>query len=434
MSIKNSTLLALFALFLVSACSELDEKPLEGERISVLELQNTLEPENAELEAQGLVTPAPWRNEYWPQAGGYPNHSMQNLQLNEGALKQIWSTKIGEGSTDELPLTAQPIVVDGKIYTLDTDLSLSAFDAQTGKKIWDKDVGKPKEEDVVISGGISFGGGVLYVTNGYDELLAVRASDGNIFWRKPIGGPARGAPTVLNGRVFVSTLDNRLVALNASDGSNLWEYTGLNEVAGLVGAASPAAGPDIVIAVFSSGEITALRIENGSVAWSDNLSSTQKVSNLDSISDIKALPVIDKGLVMGMSFSGRLAAIDERTGTRVWQREIGGTNTPWLAGNHMFVLTGDNQLVALGRDTGTIRWVLKLPRMDDDEAVVYTGPILAGGRLFLFGTGGRAIEVSPEDGKKIREWDTGSTVLIPPVVANGVMYLLSEDGKLTAYK
>ncbi len=434
-SIKNIACLGFISLLALTACSDKDDRPpLKGERISVLELQNRLEPDNAALEAEGLVMPAEWRNEFWPQSGGYPNHSMQNLLLNAGKLKPAWTTDIGEGSTDELPLTAAPVVVDGRVYTLDTDSSLAAFDAKDGKKIWDINVRPKGEDDPVISGGVAYGGGVLYVTSGYNELLAVKPADGAIFWRKPIGGPARGAPTILDGRVFVSTLDNRLLALNAANGTKLWEYTGMSEVAGLIGAASPAAARDIVIPVFSSGEIAALRVANGAVAWSDNLSGTRRLGNLDSISDIKALPVIDKGLVIGISFGGRLVAIDERTGNRVWQREIGGSNTPWVAGNHIFLLTLENELIALGRDSGSIRWVTKLPRFDDDKPVNLVGPLLAGGRLFIFGTGGRVIEASPETGKVITEWDAGDSVLISPVIAGGVMYVLTEDGTLTAYK
>ena len=93
-----------------------------------------------------------------------------------------------------------------------------------------------------------------------------------------------------------------------------------------------------------------------------------------------------------------------------------------------------NELIALGRDTGSIRWVTKLPRFDGDDPVNLVGPILAGGRLFVFGTDGRVVEASPETGKITAEWDAGDSVLISPVIAGGVMYVLAEDGTLTAYK
>jgi outer membrane protein assembly factor BamB len=425
--------LALAGCSSISNMFDDDEVPLEGERISVLDLEKSLEPDDAVLDEQGFVAPAPWKNEFWPQSGGYPNHAMQNLALGAGPLQKAWQASIGQGSTNELPLTAQPIVVDGLIYAIDTDAALSAFDINSGKLVWRTDVADPEEDDPVIGGGISFAGGVLYVTNGYDELLTLDPRSGTIKWRKRLPAPSRAAPTIMDGRIFVTTLDNRLLALDANTGTLLWEHIGLSETATLVGAASPAATADIVVPVFSSGEMTALRVENGSVAWSDNLSNFKHFGGISAISDIRALPVVDNGLAIGISFSGRIVAIDERTGNRVWQREIGGPNTPWLAGNHLFVLTADNNLVALGRDNGAIRWVTKI-KGKDNKPMFFTGPILAGGRLILAGTDGDVVEVNPETGQILGQWDAGATVAIAPVVAGGTLYLLTEDGTLTAYR
>lgn len=432
--------IAFLALLLMTGCSsglfsdKNDQPPLEGERISILELQQALEPDNALLETQGLIAPPPWKNAFWPQSGGYPNHSMQHLALNEGALSKIWSTSIGAGTTDELPLTAQPILVDGVIYTLDARARLTAFQTENGKEIWSKYVGNEEEDDPVITGGLAYSSGVVYVTNGFNEVLALRADNGEHLWRKTLTAPARAAPTVLDGRLFVATLDHKLLAIHAGNGSILWEYLGIGETAGLVGAANPAANRDIVVPVFSSGEISALRVANGSLAWSDNLSNLRGLGGLSTISDIKALPVIDKGIIIALSFSGRMVAIDERTGQRIWQREISGSQTPWVAGNHVFVLSTDNKLVALGRDTGSIRWVTSLPRFDKSKPITFTGPILAGGRLIVAGSDGLIIEITPETGEILRQWDAKDTIAISPIVANGTLYLLSENGKLSAYR
>ncbi|MGB0719169.1 MAG: PQQ-binding-like beta-propeller repeat protein, partial [Bdellovibrionales bacterium] len=427
----RSFLALILTLSALGACSVFEDKndrpPLPGERLSVLELQKSLEPDNTMLEAQGLITPPEWKNEFWPQAGGYPNHSMQNLALAPDGLKRVWSADIGKGSTDKLPLTAQPILFDGKIFTLDTHAELSAFDAETGQKLWKKNIGNADEDDPVITGGLAFSNGILVATNGFSEVLAITPNDSAIIWRKNLPAPSRAAPTVLNGRVFVTTLDNKILALAASDGSVLWEYRGIAEAAGLIGAASPAANNDIVIPAFSSGEISALRVANGSLTWTDNLSNTRGLGGLSTISDIKALPIIDKGLIIAISFSGRMVAIDERTGIRVWQREISSSQTPWVAGNHIFVLSSENQLIALGRETGSIRWVTELPRIDDGEVLTFTGPVLAGGRLIVAGTNGIIIEVNPETGDIINDWDAGATITIPPIVAGGTLYILSEN-------
>lgn len=440
----SRTLGLAFVLTTLSACSssgwfggDEEKPPLEGERVSILELQRTLEPENDALSAQGFVAPTMWRNEYWPQHGGYANHSMQHLELEQD-LEQQWRADIGNGADKGLPLTAQPIVVDGRIFTMDTDSIVSAFDIENGSKLWDIDVRDEEEEDAVIGGGLAYSGGSLFITTGYDEVIAVSPSDGTLKWRVTIPAPARAAPTAHEGRVFVTTMDNKLVTLNAADGSILWEFAGLNETAGLIGAASPATSRDTVVPAFSSGEIAALRVENGAQAWAENLSTRNPLSGLSNISDIRALPVVDKGLVIAISFGGKMVAIEERTGSRIWQRDIGGSETPWLAGNHLFVISNDSELIALGRDNGVIRWVTQLPRFENEErkknALYWTGPVFAGNRLIVAGTNGYVLELSPDTGAQINAWSAGRKISIAPVVAGGALYLLADDGTLMAYR
>lgn len=412
-----------------------DETRLEGQRISVLELQKGLEPEGQQRE---LVAPDPWNNAFWPQAGGYPNHSMQNLALSR-ELNRAWKVSIGAGGSGALPLTAQPVVAEGRVYTLDTDFNLRAFDVQNGKALWKTGVENEEEDDNVISGGIGYANGFLFVTNGYDELLKVKAADGKIVWRKNLPAPSRAAPTIMGGRIFVTTLDNRVVALDENTGDRQWIYVGIAETAGLLGAANPAANTQVAVAVFSSGEITALRVENGTVAWSDNIASFREFGGgLESLSDIRALPVLDRNLVITLGFGGKLVAFDETTGARVWQREIGGAETPWIAGNFLFVLSNDKQLIALDTKDGRIVWVTPLPRYLNEskreKPIVWKAPVMGSGNLIVAGTGGNFIELDARNGKILRRWEAGKSPAVPPVIAANTLFVLSEDGTLTAYR
>ncbi len=409
--------------------------PLEGERISILELQNQLQPDDEAEKAKAITLPDIWKNDFWPQAGGYPNHSMQNLALTSNQPKRAWTADIGTGTQGALPLTSQPVIADGRVYTLDTESRLSAFDVERGKSLWKISVRKKAEDDDVISGGVSFSGGVLYVTSGYDELLAVNPQDGSIYWRAPLNAPSRAAPTILDGRVFVSTLNNSIMAFSATDGSLLWDYTGISGNTTLLGAAAPAAIPELVIPAFSSGEVIALRSGNGSVAWSDSLANVLRLGGLSDLSDITGLPVVDKDLVIAVSYGGKMSALDTLTGRRVWSRDIGSSNTPWVAGSYIFVITTNNEIVALTRDKGTILWVSQLARRNDSETpITWAGPVMAGGRLMAFSDDGRAAEINPKDGSLIRDWRTGEEIRVDPAISGGALYLLSEDGTLSAYR
>lgn len=435
---------ALLLSVSVAACSngwfgdKKEKPPLKGDRVSVLDYEKDLRPEGAPEEAAPFSAGDSWQNDTWPQAGGYPSHSMQNLALTSKQPQKVWSSDIGEGSRSRLPLTAQPVVAGQSIFTLDTDASLSAFNTENGNKRWSVDVRDPEEEDPVISGGIAVDAGTVYVTAGYDELVAVDAQNGAVKWRAKLTSPSRAAPTVIGGRVFVTTLNNSVLSLDATNGAVQWEFSGLGQSTTLVGAASPAATSDLVVPVFSSGEIYALRSVNGSVAWSDNLASSLKLGGMTTLSDIRGLPVIDDNVVYAISFGGKTAAIDIRTGARVWQKDISGAKTPWVSGNRLFLISSDGQIVSLDKDKGTVIWVSQLARFKNKEEktgpIFWTGPIMAGGRLLAFSTHGRVAEVNPETGTLVREWDSGKSMAVAPVIAGATLYILGEDGDLVAYR
>ena len=437
-------IIALSLFMVTAACSSsswLGEKegpPLPGERISVFELEQELESDDIVLNAQGFVVSDPWANYFWPQAGGYPNHAMQHLALGPAPLKKAWQVDIGRGGNDNLPLTAQPVLANDIIYTLDSHSELRAFSTDKGKLLWKKDMRSGRRGEAVISGGIGIGEGRLYVTNGQNIVFALDPESGDVLWRQDVLSPVRAAPTILDGRVYITTLDSTLTVLNAEDGTFLWEHKGLGESAGLLGNASPAADKQIAVVGYSSGEVFALRVENGSIAWSDNLSSVRAITASTRISDIKALPIIDKSLVIVGSYGGRMTAINKRTGNRVWQREISISETPWVAGNHIFTITNGNKLVALSRDKGSYSWVKTLREFVNQEdkigPVGWTSPVLAGDRLILFNTVGEAVEVDPNNGDILNTWDIGTSVSIAPIVAGETLYVLDDKGNLRAYR
>ena len=439
--------LALPTLFAVaialSGCStakqlftEHRNAPLKGDRISVLQLQRDLVA-NPDLKDTPVQLPEAWTNQLWPQAGGYPNHAPGHLALGEN-IKRAWRVSIGKGGNSRTPLTAAPIVAEGAVFTLDAKGHVSAFDLKTGKQRWSKKI-TPKGEtgSGALGGGIAYDSGKVYATNGYKHLVALNATDGEMAWKSTLPSPARAAPTVVEGRIYLLSLDNRLNVLNATDGSPLWSYSGVSETTNLLGSAAPAADAQLAVLPLSSGEIFGLRPETGQVAWEDNLSSVRRSGALSSISDIRGLPVIDQGVVYAISFSGRMVALDEVSGARVWQREIGSSEMPWAAGEVIFVVTTEQQLTALTRSEGDIRWVSQLPRFEDndkDDPIIWSGPVLAGSRLYLVSNKGYMIQASPSDGKIIKTERIGSEANIAPVVAGNTLLVLTNDGELSAWR
>lgn len=412
------------------------DPPLKGERLSVLQLQRDLVP-NPELQATPVVLPEAWNNQLWPQAGGYPTHAMGHLALS-GKLKKAWSSSIGKGASDRVPLTAAPVVADSTVYTLDTKGQVTAFDVATGKQKWRVSaVPKGEEDTAAAGGGLAFESGVLYVSGGYRLLVALDAASGKMAWKAAIPAPGRSAPTIMDGRVYLITIDNRLLVFSTADGAQLWKYDGVSETTNLLGAASVAADQTIAVLPLSSGDIFGLNPATGQVIWQDNLSAVRRTGALASIADIRGMPVLDQGLVFAVSYSGRMIASDAATGQRLWQKEIGSSETPWPAGDTVFVLSSEQQLAALSRNSGEIHWVTPLARYKNDDrnkVIVWFGPVLAGGRLILTNNMGQMATVDPVSGKVLGSEKIDGPAMLAPVVADNTLFVLTTNGTLTAYR
>ncbi len=413
-----------------------DGPKLEGERISVMTFDRSLEadPGLADLEVR---LPAPYTNDTWSQSGGVPSHAMYHLSL-AGTPAVAWRADIGAGEADDRRLLAQPLVVGDRVYTMDSRSLISAFDSASGKRIWRTDLESEDEEDGFFGGGIAYDDGRLYATTGFGMVFALNAKDGAVVWSQQLPGPFRAAPTVSGGRVFAISIDNKAFALAVSDGRRLWEHNGIEETASLLGAASPAVSGSTVVVPYSSGEIFSLLAENGRVLWNDGLSSVKGVDPMADLAHIRALPVIDRGIVLAISHSGRMVATDLRRGARAWDVDLGGVEMPWVAGEFIYLVTTDAKVVCLTRRNGRIRWVLPLPRFEDleerEDPIQWFGPVLAGDRLILAGSNKVAVSVSPYSGELLGEMKLPGAPVMAPVVAGNTLYFITEGADLVALR
>ncbi|NWM55001.1 PQQ-binding-like beta-propeller repeat protein, partial [Escherichia coli] len=80
-----------------------------------------------------------------------------------------------------------------------------------------------------------------------------------------------------------------------------------------------------------------------------------------------AEPVIDQGRVYAVGQGGRMVAMDIATGNRMWEQNIAGISTPWVAGEWLFVVTDDARLLCLSRTSGKVRWISQLKRYKNDK-------------------------------------------------------------------
>lgn len=408
-----------------------------GERVPILTSENdaTVEPSIADVQ---VLLPEPVTNDDWSQPGGNPAKSMGHLALG-GSPTRAWEAKIA-GVTKSERLAAAPVVSGKTLYAIDTAATIHAYDTATGAQRWSTNFGAEgkKQGRIVFGGGVSIDGAMLYATNGAGDIAALNAADGKIVWKKRPGGPLRGAPSVSAGSVYAMSQDNQIFALSTTDGATQWSEAAAVQTAGVFGVAAPAIAQATVVSGFSSGDLVAYRYENGRTLWGDALSRTSVNTSVSTLSDIDASPVIDGGRVFAIGQGGRMVSLELVTGQRIWELNIAGISTPWVAGEWVFVVTEEGKLLCVARATGKVRWVSQLQRYRKNKAkngpVSWTGPVLAGNRLILASSEGDVTYVSPADGKIAGTQKVGAPVFLQPVVAGSTLYILDNSGRISAFR
>jgi outer membrane protein assembly factor BamB len=431
---------ALLAPLALGGCGLWDDwfgthkTPLPGKREPIVVGRRALSVDEG---VPKVTLPPEVRNAAWPQAGGNPAHFMGHLAAGE-RLAEAWTANIGEGGGYRRKILAQPVSADGVIYVMDSDAVVSAFDTTAGGRVWRFDTRKEDDDSTNVGGGLALDQGTLYAVNGLADIVALEAAKGSVRWRGSIGTPSRSAPTVVEGRIFVTTIEDKLLALATEDGRQLWTHQAANATTSVLGRPAPAYSSGLVVAGFGSGELATLRADTGNVVWTDNLAAAVRSGSLADFSAIRGLPAVGDGRVYAIGMGGLMVAVDLPTGRRLWEREVAGEDSPWAAGSWLFVVSLDQRLAAVNRDDGRVAWVTDLPRWENAEKekdpITWFGPLLVGDRLVVAGTSHEALAVSPYTGEVLGRQELSGAASLGPVVVDGTVFVVSDDARLLALR
>jgi len=413
------------------------EHAAEDGRVSILAFEQELSPDPT-LAGRTIVLPQQIAMANWSQPGGTADNSPPN-STGAGILERAFRADVGRGSTDNVQIAAPPVIADGRLYFLDAESRLVVVNARDGRRVWEQRLRPEDSRDRhARGGGVAVSGQRVFVTTGFGFVAALDANNGDEVWRVDGGAPFHSAPTVSGGRVYGITNDSELLAFDANSGEVAWTYQAIAEPARILSAPSVAIDGETIVAPFASGEVVALLAANGRRLWSDSLSRSGRLTSLSAINDISGRPVMDNGIVFAASHSGLLAAIDVRSGQRGWARSFASTQTPWIAGDVLYAVSVDGELVAFDRMTGNVYWVRQLRRFENEDRrtgrVAWTGPVMMGSRLILANSLGDVVAVSPENGETVATADVGDAVFIPPVVADGLVYIVTDKARLHAFR
>lgn len=452
-----SSLAFLAAFTVLAACGE-REVILQGERLDLRELgtSGAEEPLDGTKEAEeatgtsrspdapanivaAITLPAPRVNGEWTHRNGSPTHRTQHPALTP-TPQRVWSASIGQGNNRRGRITADPIMADGRLFTLDAGATVAATNT-SGGALWRYDLTPSSDRQGDASGGgLAYGSGRLFVTSGYGLLVALDPTTGAEIWTQKLDASATGAPTVVGDLVYVTARDSRAWAVRADNGRVEWQLPGTPTPSVMQGGAGPAVTDRLAIFPFGSGEVLATLRKGGIRVWGATIAGQRRGRVYATISDITGDPVIDGDVLYVGNQSGRIAAVRVGNGERLWTAREGAYSPVWPEGGSVFLVSDQAELVRLDAATGDRIWGVELPYFENERVRrrksvhAHYGPVLAGGRLWVASSDGILRGFAPESGQQVHEAQIPGGAASNPIVVGGVLYVVSANGQIHAFR
>lgn len=422
----------------LAACSG-DKKLPQGERLSVLDRPDA---EIAQVQKTLKAFPAPYVNTSWAQTSINPEHVVGNLKAGF-AVKELWAENFGASINKRDILLAAPVVLNNRVYVMDSKGLVSAFGLKDGKKLWQNrlqaEIGGFKDTKSRASG-LAVDGQYLFATTGFGGVFAMDAKTGQSKWRKVMESPIRIAPTVTNGMLLIQTVDNKIYALDKSTGQEIWKFGVAQEDTVIAGGAAPAydAEDNAVIAGFSNGEIVVLNATIGTPLWSSMLVSNGRVNSSTDLNTIGATPIVENGIVYAISNANNMTALDMRTGDKLWEKEIGSMQNMLLVGQYLFVISNQNILYAVNKDNGEIMWSIDVRTYisdDDDKKQIYAAaPLMLNGQIFLAFSNGKILKINAQEGVVSARTDLGVDISNGLIAVSEHVLAVSDKADVIVFK
>ena len=390
-------------------------------------------------EARPAALPAARTNASWTHRAGDADHRLVHPFLPAN-LSLAFARDIGQGDTLRARVTADPVVANGRIFTLDSANRVTAT-GTNGATLWSRSITPPADGASDVSGGgLAISGSRLFVATAFGELVALDVATGGTLWRQDLDAPGGASPTVRGGLVYIVSRNSQAWAVEVDTGRVRWTLDGTPSLSNVSGGAGAATDGSIVIFPFPSGEVMGAFPEGGLRRWSTVVTGQRDGRAAATISDITSDPVIDGGRAYVSNFSGRLVALDAATGDRLWTSVEGAVSPVWPEGNSVYLVNDINELVRLDAATGEAIWRVRLPQFEESRErrrktfFAHHGPVLAGGRLIVASSDGALRQFNPVNGALLSQTAIPGGATTNPVVAGGTLYLVSGTGQLLAFR
>lgn len=345
--------------------------------------------------------------------------------------QSLWQTKT-EVKLDNHFLKLSPVLFGQQLILTSPDGEVESLNIENAERLWrtslkfDLTSGAGVGEDMILLGGRK------------GEVIALTAADGKELWRIPrkaadgvpavpgISSEILSPPQVARGIVVVRSVDGKLTALSAKDGTNLWSYQRQVPLLSLRGTSAPIIDGSVVYAGFDNGRLSAINLSDGKPLWETRLSQPSGRSELERMVDIDADLHMFRGTLFITGFQGRTAAVDISNGEILWNKDTSSYTGLAVDIVNLYLSDSQGHVQAFDRYTGRVLW-----KQDKLQYRRLTAPINQGDYIVVGDFAGYLHWLRKDDGQFAARLETDKSGLrVAPLASDNGLIVLTNNGQL----
>jgi outer membrane protein assembly factor BamB len=336
--------------------------------------------------------------------------------------EKLWDVSIGDGVQQQY-LKLYPLLLEGRLIVADRSGDVRAINTENGDEIWHVDV------EAVVTGGVGGDADSHLVTTRDGEVISLDR-DGKVSWRRQVSSEVLVPAVLADDKVIIRSVDGQIKALSVTSGEQQWVYKRDVPALSLRGNSSPLIDQGRVYAGLDNGRLVILAVDDGRVLFDVAVAAPSGRSELERMVDIDGDAVLQDSILYMASYQGRVVAIDVRRGQLLWTRNMSTSSGVSVTDGNLFSADAADHIWALDKNNGATLW-----KQDKLKARQITRPVAMGEWVLVGDYEGYLHWLSQFDGHfvaRVQMDDAG--ILVPPLVQNDRVYVLSREGELAAYR
>ena len=338
-------------------------------------------------------------------------------------IGKAWSTNIGDGMGKQ-GLSMGPFYSSGTLFAADYEGRLVSVDAESGRKNWELKTEQP------FSGGPGADESKLYMGTIDGRVVAFDRNNGSELWNAQVSSEVLVPPAAEDGIVVVRCIDGRVFGLDEDNGARLWIYDHSVPLLTMRGNANLLVRAGLVYVGYDDGSVVTLRLEDGSLVWTQSIVSPEGRTELERLADIGQQMVIIASDLIVSSYKNRVASLAADSGRLLWFKDISSATGIQVDRTNLAISESNGDLWLLDRRNGSTLW-----KQDQLMNRGLTRPAFYGNFVVVGDKEGYLHWIDSESGNFVARVRAGKKgFAAAPLTVGTSLYVLTTKGELVAYR